>query len=98
MLEQYGIPYRYEFPLVLKDHKTVYPDFLCLNVRKRKEYVWEHFGMMDNIAYANSNVNKIAVYELSGYQAGENMIMTFETSQVAISSRIIINKIQQYLL
>ena len=54
--------------------------------------------MMDNIAYANKNVNKILRYELNGFHAGENMIMTFETSQVALTSNLVKMKIQQYLL
>ncbi|WP_051226794.1 hypothetical protein [Butyrivibrio sp. MC2013] len=98
MLEQKGIPYRYEYPLILKGIGTVRPDFTCLNIRTRKEYIWEHFGMMDNISYANKNIAKIESYELSGYFPGKNMIMTFETSQHAISSNIIKAMIEEYLV
>ncbi|SCY13037.1 hypothetical protein SAMN02910370_01450 [Lachnospiraceae bacterium XPB1003] len=98
MLEQNGIPYRYEYPLMLKGMGTVRPDFTCLNIRTRKEYIWEHFGMMDNIAYANKNIVKIESYEQSGYYLGKNMIMTFETSQHAISSNIIKAMIEEYLV
>ncbi len=97
-LERTKIPYRYEFPVKLKDGRWVRPDFLCLNVRTRKEFIWEHFGMMDNIAYANENVDKIVAYEQSGFFAGKNMIMTFETSQHAINTKIIKCKIDEYLL
>lgn len=41
LLNKEGIPYRYEFPLYLKEFNTVYPDFTILNVRKRKEIYWE---------------------------------------------------------
>ena len=41
------IPYRYEYPLKLSGFGTVYPDFTILNLRTRKEYYLEHFGMMD---------------------------------------------------
>ena len=98
MLEQKGIPYRYEYPITLRGQGTVRPDFMCLNVRTRQEYIWEHFGMMDNIAYANKNVAKINVYEQNGYFQGKNMIMTFETSQHALSSNIIKAMIEQYLI
>ncbi len=97
-LEQKGIPYRYEYPLDLRGMGSVRPDFLCLNVRTRQEYIWEHFGMMDNEAYANKNVAKIQAYEQNGYFAGKNMIMTFETSQQAIRSNIIKTVIGQYLI
>ena len=98
MLEQKGIPYRYEYPITLKTLGQVRPDFTCLNVRTRQEFIWEHFGMMDNIAYANKNVAKIGAYEQSGYFPGKNMIMTFETSQHALSSNIIKTMIAQYLM
>lgn len=98
MLEKYGIPYRYEYPLMLNGNDLVRPDFLCLNINRRREYIWEHFGMMDSIPYANKNVAKIASYELSGYHAGENMIMTFETSMVSIKSNVIKTMIEKYLI
>lgn len=97
MLEKNGIPYRYEYPLELKGFHTVRPDFTCLNLRERKEYIWEHFGMMDNIPYANANVYKIQMYSQNGISAGKNFIMTFESSQHAISSSIIKNMIATYL-
>jgi len=98
MLEEYGVPYHYEYPILLKGLGTVHPDFTCLNVRKKKEIIWEHFGMMDNIAYANKNVSKIHAYNQNGYILGKNMIMTFETSQQAISSNIIRNMIEEFLI
>lgn len=50
-LQRFGVPYKYEYPLKLRKF-TAYPDFYCLNLRTRKEYYWEHFGMMDNVEYA----------------------------------------------
>ncbi len=98
MLEKYGVPYKYECPLKLSKWGMVRPDFTCLNVRTRKEYIWEHFGMMDDESYANKNVMKINLYEESGYNAGKNMIMTFETSQHPINSNIIKTMIRSYLI
>lgn len=97
MLEKYGVPYKYECPTKLSKWGMVRPDFTCLNIRTRKEYIWEHFGMMDDENYANKNVMKINLYEESGYHAGENMIMTFETSQHPINSNIIKTMINSYL-
>ncbi len=97
LLEHYGIPYKYEYPLNL-DKSVTRPDFICLNVRTRQEYVWEHFGMMDDPEYANKNIKKISLYEQSGYHAGSNMILTFESSQVPLNSNIIKDKIEQYLI
>ena len=50
-LSRHQIPNRYEYPLKLsKGQQThiIYPDFLCLNIHTRREYIWEHFGMMDD--------------------------------------------------
>ena len=98
MLEHYDIPYRYEYPITLNGLGLVLPDFYCLNISSRKEIIWEHFGMMDNIAYANKNIKKIAAYEQNGYYAGDNMIMTFESSQVVLDSNLIKKKIENYLM
>ncbi|MBO4638908.1 MAG: hypothetical protein J5710_04065 [Treponema sp.] len=54
-LLRHDIPYRYEFPLELKNGNsniTYYPDFTCLNVHTRQEFIWEHFGLMDDPDYA----------------------------------------------
>lgn len=98
LLEHYKIPYKYEYPLHLERGTLVRPDFICLNVPRRKEMVWEHFGMMDNEEYANKNIQKISFYEHSGYIPGENMILTFESSQVPLNSNVVRSKIERYLL
>ena len=97
MLEQRGIPYRYEFPLRLKKAGYVRPDFMCLNVKTRKELFWEHFGMMDNESYVNNCMTKIANYETEGFFPGKDLIFTFETSQHPVSSVVIKNTIEEYL-
>ena len=47
---------------------------------------------------ANKNIKKITIYEQNGYMAGDNMILTFESSQVPLDSRVIKTKIEKYLL
>jgi hypothetical protein len=98
LLEQKEIPYRYEYQINLRGVGTVRPDFMCLNIRTREEFIWEHFGMMDSVKYANKTVEKINSYEQNGYFPGKNLIMTFETSQCAISSNIIQKTIDKYLI
>ncbi len=97
LLEKYGVPFKYEFPLQLGKRGTVRPDFFCLNVRTRKEYIWEHFGMMDDENYAQKNVQKINTYAENGFHAGINMIMTFETSLIPVNSIIIKKMIENCL-
>ena len=55
-------------------------------------------GLFPCYSYANNNIHKLFYYEQNGYYAGENMILTFETSKVPLDSKTIKNKIRQYLL
>lgn len=54
-----NIPYVYEMPLVLDNGGCIYPDFTVLNTRTRKEFYWEHFGMMNKENYSEQAVKKI---------------------------------------
>ena len=96
-LRRHNIPYRYEYPIHLDGLGTVHPDFICLNARKRKEYVWEHFGIMSASDYADSAVNRMEKYILAGYYPGENSIMTFESASHPLNTRIIECNIRRFL-
>ena len=113
-LLRHGIPYRYEYPLVLKkggfslehtDHKhapsiktiKLYPDFLCLNVHTRQEYIWEHFGLMDDPDYARNVAAKLQLYVENNIFPGRNLIMTMETQKNPLSTRSIEKIITEFL-
>ena len=91
LLYKFRIPYRYEYPLLLKksngDKITVYPDFTCLDVKNRKEYFWEHLGMLDNAEYAEKSIRKLHLYESNGIYTCTNLITTVESSKQPINSR-----------
>lgn len=97
-LSRFKIPYRYEYPIHISGIGTVHPDFTCLNVGKRKEYVWEHNGMMSDSEYVDYAVNKMEKYTLSGYYPGQNLILSFESDSRPLSSRVIECYIRKYLL
>lgn len=96
-LSQLGIPYRYEFPVALKSF-DVHPDFYCLNIRTRKEFVWEHFGMMDSPEYAQNAVSKLNAYSESGYIPGVNFISTFETTSSPLNTKTVEKLAKELLL
>ena len=98
MLEQYNIPYKYEYPIILNGNHLARPDFTCLNIKTRQLLIWEHLGMMDNPDYADRNIRKLSLYEKSGYIVGKNMIVTFESSHVPPASNIIKSTIENFLL
>ena len=98
LLYKHDIPYRYEQPLYLDGLDTVYPDFTILNVKRRKEYVWEHCGRMDDPGYAERTVEKITNYGMNGYYPGENLILTFETAGQPLNLKLIAGITEKYLL
>lgn len=101
-LDSLGIPYRYEFPLKVHAEKgvfkTFHPDFLCLNIKTRKEFYWEHFGLLENQEYLLSAIQKLAVYEKNGIIQGKNLIVTMESQTSPISTASITKLAQAFLL
>lgn len=96
-LKRFGIPYRYEYPLRLKNEITVHPDFLCLNVRTRQEFYWEHFGMMTTPDYAQKAIHKLQQYSDNHLLPGINLIITMETATSTLNLKYIEQQIKTYL-
>jgi len=98
MLNKAGIPYRYEYPLYIKGFGKIYPDFTVLNIKKRKELFWEHFGMMDDPEYAETAIRKITTYEQNGIYPGEKLILTYETRKNPINQKVVKGMIEHFLI
>ena len=102
-LARHGIAYRYEFPLRLRQTKsssesiTIYPDFLCLNLRTRREFYWEHFGLMDDPEYATKSARKLRHYAENNIFLGRNLIITMETQDEPLNIKIIEKNILEFL-
>ncbi|MBQ9063652.1 MAG: hypothetical protein IJ121_12685 [Eubacterium sp.] len=96
-LYRHGIPYRYECPLRLNS-RIVYPDFTILRASDRKEFYWEHLGMMDDTEYRNHAFMKIQSYERMGIFPGEKLILTIETYKLPLNQKTINNVIRHYFL
>ena len=73
------------------------PDFTLLDVRRRKDILWEHFGKIDDPEYAQRSIKKLVEYENAGYYPGENMIVTFETRTFPLTPKEIKQVISHYL-
>ena len=70
------IPRRYEMPITI-GNSVLRPDFVVLNRKTGKQYLWEHFGMMDNPVYVERFLKKIKIYEDAGYYLHDGLIATF---------------------
>ncbi len=100
-LARYGIPYKYECPLRLKDGRQVTtrrPDFTVLNITTLEEMIIEHLGMLDQDRYFQKNIDKIDLYERNGYLIGKNLILLHETSYRPLDTVILEKYIRQFLL
>ena len=97
-LSKYNIPYRYEFPIYVKGMGKVYPDFTVLNVIKRKEMYWEHFGLLDDFEYREKAMRKLAAYEDNGIYLGDKLIVTYESVRQPLNVKNLERKITKYLL
>ena len=95
ILNMEGVPYRYEYPVVL-DNGLVYPDFTVLNIRHRREIYWEHLGMLDDPEYTEKALRKISGYMQRGIFLGHNLILSAETKAVPISTERIRSIINYY--
>ena len=90
------IPFRYEYPITM-DGYTVYPDFYCLNVRTRKEYIWEHLGKLDDAEYIENNMKKFEAYNKHNIIIGEKLIITYETRNYPLTKKMIDTQIETFL-
>lgn len=100
MLYRLGIPYRYEYPIILivdGQKRTWRPDFTILDVRNRKEYYLEHFGMLGEESYAKNALGKMRIYEENGMFEGSNMIYSFESNEVPLDLQYLEHKVRRTL-
>ena len=95
-LKKHHIPYRYEYPLGLKGDITLHPDFTVLNVKKRQELYWEHFGRMDDEKYARGAANKMKTYIENGIIPNIDLITTYETKEHPLDYETIEKVIKEY--
>ena len=84
-----GIPYRYEYPLILEGNIKVYPDFTILRMPAREEVYLEHFGMMDDSNYVDKAIYKLDSYERNGIYPGVNLFILHETSKRALNIKVV---------
>ena len=92
-----NIPYMYEKTLNLSGYGIVYPDFTFLSRKLRKEIYWEHEGMMDKPEYSIKAVKKLNSYQKNGILPRERLILTFETEQDVLNSKIVSELVDKYL-
>ena len=84
-----GIPYRYEYPLMLDGNIKLYPDFTILRMPTREEVYLEHFGRMDDSSYVDGVMLKLNTYARNGIYLGENLFITHETGRNPLNTKVL---------
>ena len=98
-LNALGIPYVYEYAFArTNDIRSRYPDFFILNKRTRKEYIWEHQGIMDKLEYCQESIDKLGIFLRRGYILGRNLIFTYECKDRPLSTVYVDALIKEYLI
>ena len=94
ILSKHQISFRYECLLKLNG-ASFYPDFTILHPKTGELTYWEHFGLMDNPAYAQNAAEKIQLYIANGIIPSIHLITTFETQENPLSLDLV-EKIVEY--
>ena len=68
-----------------------------LSRKTGKEIYWEHEEMMDDQEYARKAIQKIESYQMNDIYQADRLILTFETKQCVLNSKIIENLTARYL-
>lgn len=102
ILAKNNIPYKYELPQQMKAAGgkliPVYPDFTCVNLRTRLEFLWEHLGRMDDSDYSMKTVMKLRTYSKNDFIPGKNLILTMECDGIPLDRKEVEILVKTFLL
>lgn len=102
ILAKNNIPYKYELSQQMKAAGgkliPVYPDFTCVNLRTRQEFLWEHLGRMDDSDYSMKTVMKLRTYSKNDFIPGKNLILTMECDGIPLDRKEVETLVKTFLL
>lgn len=82
-----GVPYRYEYPILLEGNIKLYPDFTILKMPEREEVYLEHLGLMDDSNYVENVIYKLNTYQRNGIFLGVNLFVTYENGKAPLNTK-----------
>lgn len=97
LLHTNRIPFRYECALSLGE-TTLYPDFTIRHPETGEFFYWEHFGMMDQPAYAKHAFAKLELFTSNGILPSVHLLTTFETMEQPLDLQVAEGLIKMYFL
>lgn len=83
------IEYVYEkgFKLLFNG-RIVFPDFIILNKKTGRIYIWEHAGMIGDDCYDSDFIRKHNDYIMSGLKLGDMLMYTFEGKNQNFNTKV----------
>lgn len=95
----FGIPYVYEERVSFDDGEHfIYPDFIVLNKRTRKQLYWEHFGKISDEDYVTKQQKKLEDYARNNIFPGDGLLVTFESKGRSLNTEYVDLLIKRYLV
>ena len=74
-----------------------FPDFTII-LPDGSRIIWEHLGRLDDPGYCQRTAAKLNLYQKNGYVIGKNLILTMDDDKGNISSSLVIDAIEHYIL
>ncbi len=98
-LARHGIPFSYDARFPYPDEAGIFyrPDF-TFDLPDGTQKIWEHLGMLGEIAYCEHNAHKLHLYQQNGYVIGRNLILTMDDNKGNCGSGYIDEVIRTQLL
>ncbi len=99
IITSYDIPVLYEkpFPYPAANGQIYSPDF-TFELPFGEKYIWEHFGMLNDIGYCEHNAQKLNLYQRHGFLIGVNLFITQDDVNGGINSRLIHEIVKRHIL
>ena len=95
-LIDWGIKYVYEMPLRVMG-LPFEPDFSFYSHSRGKVMLWEHAGMLGDEEYRRDFAERLSIYIKAGYVPCVDLILTFDTTDGNLDTRLIDAVIEEYL-
>ena len=100
ILRDEGILFRYEYPLEIEsapEKQQFRPDFFCVDPQSRREFIWEHFGKMDDLEYRKRAEEKMLAYSFSPIMLKHPFLTTFEDIDTPLDTEEIAKRVKIFL-
>jgi len=98
IMDEYGIPYKYEPEIKVFDGKCRYPDFVIYLLWLDIIILVEIFGMSEKNTYIGTIRDRFYDYMMSGWQPGRSMLSLFHYDNEIVLPEMIMEEIETVVM